>query len=135
MNPKTLKTLEFDKILAMLRLKCGCCVSRELAPELKPFDELDDVNRELDMTSEAETVFIRTGYSPVDDFPDMRQALKRMNAVLHLSCEELLNVGRCLKAIRRCREQLIAKSSEGGAERMQNIAGGLMVHQSIEDET
>ena len=134
MNPKTLKTLEFDKILAMLRLKCGCCVSRELSSDLKPFDELDDVNAELDLAEEAESYFIRTGYSPVDDFPDMRSTLKRVNAVLHLSCEELLNVGRCLKAIRRCREQLIAKSAEGGAERMQNIAGGLMVHQSIEDE-
>ena len=134
MNPKTLKTLEFDKILAMLRLKCGCCVSRELSSDLKPFDELDDVNAELDLAEEAESYFIRTGYSPVDDFPDMRSTLKRVNAVLHLSCEELLNIGRCLKAIRRCREQLIAKSAEGGAERMQNIAGGLMVHQSIEDE-
>lgn len=134
MTPKTLKTLEFDKILEQLRLKCACCVSRELAPELKPFDELDDVNAELELTSEAESHFIRTGYSPVDDFPDMRSALKRMNAVLHLSCEELLNIGRCLKAIRRCREQLISASAETNAPRMQNLAGGLMTHQSIEDE-
>ena len=134
MQPKTLKTLEFDKILSMLGLKCGCCVSRELAPQLTPFDELDDVNRELDLTSEAETVYIRTGYSPVDDFPDMRSALKRMNAVLHLSCEELLNVGRCLKAIRRCRDMLVSGSAEQSLPLLSNLAGGLMTHQSIEEE-
>ena len=134
MQNKTLKTLEFDKILSQLTLKCGCCVSRELAPDIKPFDELDDVNAELDMTDEAESFFIRTGVSPVDDFPDMRSALKRMNAVLHLSCEELLNIGKCLKAIRRCREQLVHESEGASAERLQNIAGGLMVHRAIEDE-
>jgi len=134
MQKKTLKTLEFDKILEQLGQKCGCCVSRELAGELMPFDELDDVNAELDLAEEAESRFIRTGYSPVDDFPDMRSALKRMNAVLHLSCEELLNVGRCLKAIRRCREQLLSGGDESAACRLQNLAGGLMVHQTIEEE-
>ncbi len=100
MNPKSLKTLEYDKILEQLRLKCGCCISRELAVSLRPFDEIDDVRSELELTSEAEAFFLRTGSSPVDDFPDMRSTLKRVNAVLHLSCEELLHVMRCLKAIR-----------------------------------
>ncbi len=134
MQKKTLKTLEFDKILSMLRLKCGCCVSRETAESLVPFDELDDVNAELDMTSEAESFLLRTGNSPVDDFPDMRSALKRMNAVLHLSCEELLNIGRCLKIIRRCREQLVHESEGASAERLQNIASGLMIHRTVEEE-
>ena len=132
MNTKTLNTLEFNKILAELKLKCGCCVSRELAESLRPFDELDDVNSELELTSEAETHYIRTGTSPVDDFPDIRSGLKRVNAVLHLGCEELLSVAKCLKAIRICREQL--GSGESGTPRLKNMAGGLMVHRAIEDE-
>ena len=141
METKSLKTLEYDKILEQLRLKCGCCVSRELADSLRPFDELDDVTSELGLTSEAEAYFLRTGASPVDDFPDMRSALKRVNAVLHLSCEELLNVMKCLKAIRRAQEQLGRESAprgesmiETGAERLKAIASGLMVHRSIEEE-
>jgi DNA mismatch repair protein MutS2 len=143
MNTKALKTLEFDKILALLRLKCGCCVSRELADSLRPFDELDDVNAELELTSEAESHFLRTGSSPVDDFPDMRSALKRVNAVLHLSCEELLHVEKCLRAIRIAQEQL---SSEGPKRidpaspiltetpRLRAMASGLMTHRHIEEE-
>ena len=143
MNNKTLKTLEYNKILEMLRMKCGCCVSRELAEALRPFDELDDVNAELELTNEAESYFLRTGSSPVDDFPDMRSTLKRVNAVLHLSCEELLNVMRCLKAIRRCRELLSrgaapARPEENAVfvstERLQNMAAGLMAHRDIEEE-
>ncbi|MBQ7060240.1 MAG: endonuclease MutS2, partial [Clostridia bacterium] len=144
MNEKTLKTLEYDKILELLRQKCGCCVSRELAGSLRPFDELDDVNAELGLTSEAESYYLRTGSSPVDDFPDMRSALKRVNAVLHLSCEELLNVMKCLKAIRICQEQLTrnqparpadpASPLDNSLERLQSMASGLMVHRAIEEE-
>ena len=57
---KVLKTLEYDKILEKLRLHCGCCVSRELAEELRPLDELDDVNASLQLTEEAESYFLRT---------------------------------------------------------------------------
>lgn len=138
MNSKALKTLEYDKILEQLRLKCGCCVSRELASALLPFDELDDVKSELDLTGEAESYFLRTGASPVDDFPDMRSCLKRVNAVLHLSCGELLSVARCLKAIRFAQEQLVrerpAENGEQQTERLQNLAGGLMAHRAIEEE-
>lgn len=134
MNNKTINTLEFNKIVAELRLKCGCCVSRELADALRPFDELDDVTAELALTSEAETYFIRTGTSPVDDFPDIRSGLKRVNAVLHLSCEELLSVAKCVKAIRICREQLCTADSAEKTPRLGGMAGGLMIHRAIEEE-
>lgn len=144
MNEKALKTLEFDKILGMLRQKCGCCVSRELAESLRPFDELDDVTNELKLTSEAESHFLRTGNSPVDDFPDIRSGLKRVNAVLHLSCEELLGVQKALKAIRITQEQLTASGPRRPADPvspvdselplLRSLASGLMVHRSIEEE-
>ena len=144
MNNKALKTLEFDKITAQLRLKCACCVSRELADSLRPFDELDDVTNELALTSEAESHFLRTGASPVDDFPDIRSGLKRVNAVLHLSCEELLNVAKCLKAIRITQEHLTASGPRRPADpvspvdtelpRLKALASGLMVHRAIEEE-
>ena len=142
MNSKIIKTLEYDKILDMLKLKCGCCVSRELVEALRPYDEMDDVNAELALTSEAETDFIRTGASPVDDFPDMRNALKRVNAILHLSCEELLYIAKCLKAIRFAQEQLTREQAHSGSstqletstERLCGLASQLMPHRSIEEE-
>lgn len=132
---KVLKTLEYDKILAKLKLHCGCCVSRELSEELVPNTELDEVNADLTLTREAETYFLRTGYSPIDDFPDMRSALKRMNAVLFLNCEELLNIGKCLKAVRVAREQLVPSSMESGDPgAIANLASGLVSHKYLEDE-
>lgn len=136
-SEKVLKTLEYDKILKKLQTHCGCCVSRELAGELRPNTELDDVYSELKLTSEAESFFLKTGYSPVDDFPDMRSALKRMNAALFLSCEELLNIGKCLKAIRIAREQLTpltAKDDDDTPCGIANLAAGLVAHKYLEEE-
>lgn len=136
-SEKVLKTLEYDKILKKLQTHCGCCVSRELADELRPFTELDDVYSELRLTSEAESFFLKTGYSPVDDFPDMRSALKRMNAALFLSCEELLNIGKCLKAVRIAREQLTpltAKDNDDAPCGIANLASGLIAHKYLEEE-
>lgn len=134
---KVQRTLEYDKILDKLKLHCGCCVSRELAEELRPMTELDKVNSELELTAEAESCFLRTGYSPVDDFPDMRSCLKRMNAALFLDCEELLNIGKCLKAIRVCRESLASATKpddDSTPMGLANIASGLISHKYLEDE-
>ncbi len=132
---KVLKTLEYDRILALLERHCGCCVSRESARELAPSTEVDEVRQLLKLTSEAESYFLKTGYSPVDDFPDMRSALRRLNAVLFLNCEELLNIGKCLKAIRVAREQLVPRSmDEGEPGALANIASGLISHKFLEDE-
>ena len=73
MEKRVLKTLEYDKILAMLKERASCCISRELVDTMEPSGDFDTVERELKLTAEAETLFYKTGRSPVDDFPDMRR--------------------------------------------------------------
>ncbi|MBQ9950226.1 MAG: endonuclease MutS2 [Clostridia bacterium] len=106
METATLKTLEYDKIISMLTLHAGCCVSRELCESLTPCKSADEMRASLDLTAQAETVYIRSGCSPVDDFPDVRSQLKRIRAVLFLSANDLLAISRALRAIRNCRESL-----------------------------
>ena len=88
MEKRVLKTLEYDKILVMLKERASCCISRELVDTMEPSGDFDTVERELKLTAEAETLFYKTGRSPVDDFPDMRHCLERMHAAL-ASCLEL----------------------------------------------
>ena len=68
MEKRVLKTLEYDKILAMLKERASCCISRELVDTMEPSGDFDTVERELKLTAEAETLFYKTGRSPVDDF-------------------------------------------------------------------
>ncbi len=132
MDKRVLKTLEYDKILTMLRERASCCVSRELVDGMEPSGEFDTVERELKLTAEAETLLYKTGRSPVDDFPDMRHCLERMHAALFLSTGELLGIASCLKAARIAKDVL---SKEVGQESyLYNLASLLVTHRSAEEE-
>lgn len=132
MEKRVLKTLEYDKILAMLKERASCCVSRELVDTMEPSGDFDTVERELKLTAEAETLFYKTGRSPVDDFPDMRHCLERMHAALFLSTGELLGIASCLKAARIAKD-ILAKEV-GEESYLHNLAGLLITHRSAEEE-
>ena len=132
MEKRVLKTLEYDKILAMLKERASCCVSRELVDTMEPSGDFDTVERELKLTAEAETLFYKTGRSPVDDFPDMRHCLERMHAALFLSTGELLGIASCLKAARIAKD-ILAKEV-GEESYLYNLAGLLITHRSAEEE-
>lgn len=132
MEKRVLKTLEYDKILAMLKERASCCVSRELVDTMEPSGDFDTVERELKLTAEAETLFYKTGRSPVDDFPDMRHCPERMHAALFLSTGELLGIASCLKAARIAKD-ILAKEV-GEESYLYNLAGLLITHRSAEEE-
>ena len=132
MKKRVLKTLEYDKILAMLKERASCCISRELVDTMEPSGDFDTVERELKLTAEAETLFYKTGRSPVDDFPDMRHCLERMHAALFLSTSELLGIASCLKAARIAKD-ILAKEV-GEESYLYNLAGLLITHRSAEEE-
>ena len=131
MQERVLKTLEYDKILHEVELRASCCIGRELAAALTPSNIFSEVQRLLTLTGEAETILYRTGQSPVDDFPDMRQCLKRIHAALYISAGELLGIARCLRSARLAREML-TKENEGGL--LFNMASFLSTHRSVEEE-
>lgn len=132
MEKRVLKTLEYDKILAMLKERASCCISRELVDTMEPSGDFDTVERELKLTAEAETLFYKTGRSPVDDFPDMRHCLERMHAALFLSTGELLGIASSLKAARIAKD--ILANEVGEESYLYNLAGLLITHRSAEEE-
>lgn len=133
MRDKTLKTLEYDKIIDSLVLRAGCCVGRELAAALVPSNDYEEIERMLMLTGEAESMLYKTGATPIDDFPDMRSCLKRMKAALFLSTGELLGIAKCLRASRIAKELLAKKEDEEGGY-LNNLAEVLVTHRSIEEE-
>ena len=131
MLEKVLKTLEYDKIRAMVAERTQCCTGRELAEAMEPVFTNGEAASQMALTAEAEKLLIRTGRSPADGFPDMRGCLKRIHAALYLSPGELLGVARCLKAIRLCKEAL---ESAEDCPLLGNLAQWLQAHRSIEEE-
>lgn len=131
MDKKILKTLEYDKITAMLETHARCQIGKERARKLEPLTELAELNAELDLTSEAEAVLFRLGQSPIDEFPDTRDTLKRIKAVSALSMRELLDLASCLRAIRIAKSAL---TKEPDQIRLASMAVNLPSYKFIEDE-
>ena len=131
MDKKILETLEYDKITAMLETHARCQIGKERARKLEPLTELAELNAELDLTSEAEAVLFRLGQSPIDEFPDTRDTLKRIKAVSALSMRELLDIASCLRAIRIAKSAL---TKEPDQIRLAAMAVNLPSYKFIEDE-
>jgi DNA mismatch repair protein MutS2 len=130
-DKKILETLEYDKITAMLETHARCQIGKERARKLEPLTELAELNAELDLTSEAEAVLFRLGQSPIDEFPDTRDTLKRIKAVSALSMRELLDIASCLRAIRIAKSALTKESDQ---MRLAAMAVNLPSYKFIEDE-
>ncbi len=131
MDKKVLEALEYDKVLQMLKSYAVSCIGKENAEALIPFNNMAEVSRELELTSEAQKLYFKLGSSPVDDFPDIRPQLKRMHASMYLSLKELLNIASCIRAIRLCKKAL---TSEKEPSLLTMEAEGLVVFGFIEDE-
>lgn len=131
MQDKVLKTLEYDKIIHMLAAKTVTGRGTERAEALRPSGSFAEVQTALALTAEAESMYIRTGHSPVESFPDMRECLKRLHAALFVTPAELMGISRCLRAARLAREAI---QREEGHTRLNNLAEYICAHRSIEEE-
>ncbi len=133
MNARTLQTLEFDKIRAQAAMLAASEAGRALVSALSPVSELERAQVLLEQTSEAESHLIRTGNSPVDAFPDVRELLARARIATALSARELLRVAHALKAARLAKERLVKPDEEHG-RLLAQIARQLTPVRDVEEE-
>jgi len=131
MNERVLHTLEYDKILGILETHVASELGRTEVQFLRPVSDKVAAEQLLKQTSEAESVYRRTGKTPIESFPDIREMLKRVHAAHSLSASELLQTAQCLKACRHAREVLHDGDAEG---LLAMLANRLPSHRSIEEE-
>ena len=104
MNDRTLRVLEYDKIIDMLADHTVSAPGAEMARNLKPSDDKDTVLSRLIQSSEAQTVITGCGSSPVGEFPDIRHSLKRVGIRANLSATELLEIGYVLRMCKQIKD-------------------------------
>ncbi len=97
MNEKTLKTLEFNKILEMLSQYAVCDATKESILKLVPSSSLKKVNIMQDETQQALMLITKKGQPPIYFSKDVRPALMRADMQGVLSFSELLLVASVLK--------------------------------------
>jgi len=99
MNPKAIKTLEFDKILNILETYCSTYLGRALVHNTNISSKKDIIQKRLNETTQVQELIIHLGNIPLTEIKNISLSLKKCNIGGTLSCEELLNVGHNLKLV------------------------------------
>lgn len=101
MNEKALRTLEYNKIINMLRELAGSSGGKELCTSLLPQHNLSDIIRLQSQTSDALSRLYRKGSLSFSGIHDIRSSIIRLKVGSSLGAIELLRISSDLDATLR----------------------------------
>ena len=106
MNEKSLRILEYNKIIEMLSSKAHSKAGKLLCDDLKPIDNLNEVISSLQNTDDALKRLIKNGNVSFAGNKDIRQSLLRLKKGSSLNALELLLICDLLEASSRVKSYL-----------------------------
>lgn len=130
---KTLKSLEYDKILALVANFCVLKRSKAQIVQSVPSESFDLAKTELNKTEEMHRLLFNYGVTNVEFFDDFDGELERAKKGATLSMGELLKVARLLKSSRIVRNGILS-ITDGQIVLVPEIAERLYSDQYLEKE-
>lgn len=112
MIEKTLKTLEYNKIIGKLSKLCLSPMGSEIAEGLLPSSKLDEVKQMQEETDEAVKVMLSKGSIPFEGIQDIRGGLKKASIGSVLEPSDLLKIADQLRCARHIKNFLSEESDE-----------------------
>ncbi|MDQ2087719.1 endonuclease MutS2 [Herbivorax sp. ANBcel31] len=100
MNEKTIRILEFDKIINKLVSLASSNLGKDLAKELMPDSSFSVVREALKETSDGVTFILRKGGPPLGGIRDIKDSIKRAEVGSVLNPGEFLKISGVLRAVR-----------------------------------
>ncbi|MFY9307187.1 MAG: endonuclease MutS2, partial [Bacillota bacterium] len=107
MDEKTLRVLEYQRVLEMLADHCSFSFSKQLARSLRPKTSLQFVKGLLSETTEAAEFLNRSGEPPFGAVTDVRAAVSRARIGGSLSGAELLAISDTLRCGARYKRAIL----------------------------
>ncbi|WP_303861454.1 endonuclease MutS2 [Alkalibaculum bacchi] len=99
MNEKTLRTLEYDKIIQKLKHFAVSSRGGEMIEELRPINSKERINRLLQETDEGVRMILSNGSIPLDGFRDLSTILQKAKINSLLSLRDLLHIAATLRVV------------------------------------
>lgn len=127
---KALNTLEYRKITAMLETFVSGARARELIAEMRPAGTVEEAERLLAETAEADRLLFEQAVNPDFAVDDVTQALARARKMSALNMGELLRVSRVLR-VSRIAKNLLSRALD--APVIKEYASGLFVNRALEE--
>lgn len=112
MLERTLRILEFPKIIAKIEALTTSSIGKVLASELAPVGDPVQIEESQKVTSEAVKVLVQAERPPLGGIFDIKPQIKKASINGILAPAELLEVAATLRASRRMREFLLEKVAE-----------------------
>lgn len=100
LNERSLRALEYDKIINLLKSECLCVESSSLCEELRPFDNIDDAKLALTHTEDACRLSLRFGGPNFFGLHNCDDSIQRAKIGSSLTAHELLKIKSLLFCIR-----------------------------------
>ncbi|HOJ10590.1 MAG TPA: endonuclease MutS2 [Clostridiales bacterium] len=135
MNEKTLKVLEFDKIINQLAGFTASQLGREIAESLMPSNDMTVVADRLRETDDGVSFILRRGNPSLGGIRDIRDSLKRVDMGAVLNMGDLLRVA---DVLRLCRNLKSHAAGDRKVDEENNVIFGfidcLEANKRIEDK-
>lgn len=131
MDTHSIKVLEFDEIISMLRERTACALGDDTACQLEPTSDVLSITEWQKETSEAREIIMEDGSLPLGGIHDIREDINKASIDFLLQPSELqgiadtLNSGRALKGFIVKRAERFPKLVE--------IAANIGLYQKIEE--
>lgn len=133
MNEKALRILEYNKIIDMLCESAVSNMGRDIAIELKPSNDLNEIKELLQETTEAVKLLLKKGNIPIGGVQDIRVPLRKVKLGSTLEPGELLKVADTLRAARRLKSFMNEDRGEESFPIIEYYIETLSTFKSIED--
>lgn len=126
MNKRTLRILEYYKIIEQLTSFATCPVGKRMCEKLKPSTDMIEIQRNQEETADALARIYQHGGLSFSGVYPIGEAMKRVAVGASLSVAELLDVAKLLKVAERARrygEQETDKDDGGMTARQDSLTG------------
>ena len=133
MNKKSLRVLEFNKIIELLKNKASSSLGLKHIEKLSPSSDFEEVKYRLQETSEAQAILTKRGYVGLQGINDIEDKVKRAKIGASLDTASIIKVGDTLRTARHLRNSLQKSEEEANYPIIQTMADSLYSYRDIED--
>lgn len=135
MDQKSLKVLEYNKIIDLLATKASSSLGLKYIEELIPKPNYKEVKYMLEETSEAQGILIKRGHVNLGGIQDISDSVKRAEIGAVLDPGSLLKISDNLRAARNLKRSLTPGEEEDfNYPIIQSLSNALYVYRDIEEE-
>lgn len=125
MNKKSLRTLEYNKIIDLLCEHATCSQGRELCRHLKPSKDLAQIRLAQQQTSDALTRIYQKGSLSFSGTHNIGASLKRLEIGGIMNIEELLKTASLLEVAKRAKAYARGNREEAQSDSLEELFANL----------